>query len=101
MTTYTRLPAATLERCADALRVLAHADRLRIVEQLEQRRLTVGELAERIDLPPAAVSQHLNLMRAHGLLSVERRGRLAYYRATSPHALAVLRCIRRHAAPSP
>lgn len=85
-----------LDQCARSLKVLAHPLRLRMVELLLREHLSVGELAGRLDLPPAAVSQHLGQMLAQGLLSVERKGRLAYYRASNPHAVNVIRCIQRH-----
>ena len=84
------------ELAARCLRVLAHADRLRIVDLLSQRRMTVGELADELGRAPAAVSQHLNHMRAHRLLDAQRDGRAVYYRVTNPHATNVIRCIRRH-----
>jgi DNA-binding transcriptional ArsR family regulator len=88
------IPPKVLEHCADALRVLAHPVRLRIVELVEARRLTVGELVEELDQPQAVVSQHLARMKAVGLLTVEREGRLAYYRIANPACPAVLDCIR-------
>ncbi len=90
------IPELTLEHCARALRVLAHVDRLRIVEALDLAEHSVGELADALSLSQPAVSQHLTLMRAHGLLDCEKHGRLCYYRVTNPHALNVLRCIRKH-----
>lgn len=91
------IPAADLDAAARCLRVLAHPDRLRIVEQLDlHRRVRVGDLAVALDLAPNAVSQHLNQMRAHGLLEPRRDGREVYYRIANPHVLNVLRCIRRY-----
>ena len=87
---------AELEQAAEVLRVLAHPHRLRFVDLLLNRRLRVGELAEAAGLAPAAVSQHLNHMRAHGILAVERDGREAYYHVVSPHAHQLLACIREH-----
>lgn len=87
---------ADLEKAAEVLRVLAHPHRLRFVDLLLNRRLRVGELAEAAGLAPAAVSQHLNHMRAHGILAVERDGREAYYHVISPHARQLLACIREH-----
>ncbi len=85
-----------LEACAQVLRVLAHPHRLKIVELLMGRQLSVGELAEELELAPSAVSQHLNHMRAHGILGVERDGRTAYYRVENPSAENVIDCIRKH-----
>lgn len=97
MATASLIPRTELEGCAELLRALAHPDRLRFVERLLDARLTVGELAAEVGLSPAAVSQHLTLMRSRGLLSVERDGRSAYYRVSNPHARELIDCIRRHA----
>ena len=99
MSTKTRaagIPMETLERCAAAFRVLAHPHRLKIVELLADHDLTVGELAERLGLPQAACSQHLNLMRAHGLLAARRDGKTVYYEVANPSALKIIDCIRKH-----
>jgi DNA-binding transcriptional ArsR family regulator len=91
-----RIDPKVLEQCADSLRVLAHPARLRIVELLEAKRLSVGELAEALAKPQAVVSQHLARMRAVGLLAVERAGRSSYYRVANPACPALLACIREH-----
>lgn len=85
-----------LEQAASVLRVLAHPHRLKLVELLDADRHTVGELAERLGLAPHAVSQHLNQMRAHGILDSQRDGRSVHYRVISPHARTLLGCIRKH-----
>ncbi len=90
------IPAAVLEQAAGVLKVLAHPHRLRIVELLLAEQLSVGELADTLGLAAAAVSQHLNHMKAHGILGVERRGRIAYYHVTNPNACHVIECIQRH-----
>lgn len=88
---------AVLENAAAVLRVLAHPHRLKMVELLHARRLTVGELAERIGIAPHACSQHLNIMKAHGILKRARNGRSIYYEVDNPNALTMLDCIRKHA----
>lgn len=90
------IPMRALENIALALRVLAHPIRLRIVELLETSDLSVGELAEQLDVPQSACSQHLNLMRAHGLLSSRREGKTVYYQVAHPAARNILQCIRQH-----
>lgn len=88
------IPVETLEEVAPVFRVLSHRHRLRLVGLLLDERLSVGDLAERAGLAPAAVSQHLGLLRAHGVLEAEREGPSVYYRVVHPGAQAVLRCIR-------
>ncbi len=87
---------AVLDRMSAALKVLAHPHRLKAVELLCDHELSVGELAAQMSLPPAACSQHLNLMRAHGLLRASRRGRVVYYEVCNPSARNVIQCIRTH-----
>ncbi|QQE11966.1 winged helix-turn-helix transcriptional regulator [Planctomycetota bacterium] len=90
------LEMKVLEMAADVLKVLAHPYRLKIVELLTENRHSVGDLAERLDLAPNAVSQHLNQMKAHGILDVVRVGRTAYYHVTNPNASNVIKCIKQH-----
>jgi len=85
-----------LEMAAEALRILAHPVRLRIVDLLLSDWHSVGELAEALGLPHNAVSQHLSHMRAHRLLDVEREGRTAYYYVVHPQCQSLLDCIRKH-----
>lgn len=90
------IPMQVLEHAAATLRVLAHPHRLKITELLVTGRLSVGELADKLDLPAPAVSQHLNHMRAHRILACERQGRSAYYRVINPSATMLIECIRKH-----
>ncbi len=90
------LTDAMLEEAASTLRVLAHPHRLRLIDLLLAEEHSVGELAEATELAPNAVSQHLNHMKAHGLLDVRRHGRTAFYFIVNPHASHVIDCIRRH-----
>ena len=85
-----------LERMATMLRVLGHPHRLKIVELLMQRKLTVGQLATAIGIAPNACSQHLNRMRAHGLLRCSRDGKAVYYQVDNPNAANVIQCIRKY-----
>ena len=85
-----------LEQAADTLRVLGHPQRLRMVELLSEHALTVGELADRLGMAPHACSQHLSIMRAHGILRKTRNGRSIYYAVDHPSALTVIDCIRNH-----
>lgn len=90
------IPTSVLEHAAATMRVLAHPHRLRICELLEAGDMSVGSLAEELDLPPNAVSQHLAIMRAHGVLAPRRDGKTVYYQVVHPAAGWLLGCIRRH-----
>ena len=85
-----------LEQTARILRVLGHPHRLKAIELISNKALTVGEVAEKIGIAPNACSQHLNIMKAHGVLSCRRNGKAIYYEVEDPNALNVLSCIRKH-----
>jgi DNA-binding transcriptional ArsR family regulator len=93
---------AAFERAAEVFRVLAHPARLQIVERLDIRQpRTVGEIADELSIAHAACSQHLNLMRVHGLVERVRNGRESLYRVADPRAIVILNCIRAHAGDAP
>ena len=84
-----------LSRAAKKLRVLAHPDRLRIVETLRPRRLPVGELAVRLGLPQAVISKHLALLKNAGILASEADCNFRYYSLAGTNVLNVLNCIKK------
>ena len=68
----------------DALRALAHESRLgafRALVEAGPEGLAVGALRERLGLPPATLSAHLNVLRAAGLVTDLREGRSIRVRA--------------------
>jgi ArsR family transcriptional regulator len=67
-----------------ALAALAHASRLaafRALVQAGTTGLAVGELRDRLGLPPATLTAHLNVLRGAGLVDDEREGRVIRVRA--------------------
>ena len=68
----------------DALRALGQISRLAAFKALVEAGpggLAVGELRDRLDLPPATLSAHLNVLRRAGLVADERQGRVIRVRA--------------------
>jgi len=89
------LPVEFLEQVAETLKVLSHAQRLRIVELLHTRGAQpVHALQEALGLPQPLVSIHLNQMKRAGLLESERRQKEIWYRLFDPSTLTILDCIR-------
>ena len=67
-----------------ALSALSHDSRLAAFRQLVQAGpdgLSVGELRERLDLPPATLTAHLNVLRTAALVHDQREGRVIRVRA--------------------
>ena len=101
MTSDTLIDLDRLAVAAECLKTLAHPHRLRIVEMLLTDRYTVGELAERCDIPSSVASGHLRLMQRCGFLVPERDGRNVYYKVADPCLKKIMACLReRFAAPA-
>lgn len=88
------LPVELLGRMAQVLKLLAHPDRLRIIEILEAGAAPVHEVVDGLGLPQAATSQHLNQMKRVGLVASERRGKEVWYTIADPRSISILNCIR-------
>lgn len=65
----------------DALQLVAEPRRQEILRHVWRAELPVGELADRLDLSYAGVSQHLALLRDAGFVTVRRAGKQRFYRA--------------------
>jgi ArsR family transcriptional regulator, arsenate/arsenite/antimonite-responsive transcriptional repressor len=68
----------------DALGALAQESRLQVFRLLVQRGpsgLPAGEIAERLDIPPATLSFHLGQLGQAGLVVSKRNGRSIIYSA--------------------
>lgn len=76
-----------------ALAALSHETRLAAFRQLVQTGpdgLAVGELRQRLQLPAATLSAHLNILRQAGLVQDERQGRVIRLRADYQQMNALL-----------
>ena len=69
---------------SEVFKILAHPDRVRIIEELGAGEQDVNSLVERLGLTGPRVSQHLSLMRAHRVVEERREGRRHYYRLIQP-----------------
>jgi ArsR family transcriptional regulator len=66
------------------LNALSHESRLAAFRHLIRvgpAGMAVGELRERLDIPPATLTAHLNILRAAALVSDQREGRVIRVRA--------------------
>nr|WP_325297518.1 metalloregulator ArsR/SmtB family transcription factor [uncultured Dysosmobacter sp.] len=79
------------ERRAEMLKALAHPVRLRIVHGLLSGGCrNVRCMEERIGISQSCLSQHLQKLRAAGVVTAERCGNEVYYRAASKEAAALV-----------
>ena len=59
--------------------------------------LTVGEIAKSLpDISQSALSQHLSLLKAHGILSSTKSGQNVTYFIADPNISEIISVLRRH-----
>lgn len=69
---------------ADVFKMLAHPDRIRLIEELHKGETDVSSLAAKLELPATRVSQHLSLLKAHRLVGDRPEGRRHLYHLIQP-----------------
>ena len=74
------------EDMAHMFKVLSVVARVRIIDLLRRRSLCVNALSHILGVTPAAVSQHLRVLRDADLVVAEKRGYFVHYRI-NPAAL--------------
>jgi ArsR family transcriptional regulator len=81
---------------ANLFKGLAHPVRVRILEVLSGAvdAVAVGELLDDTGLEASHLSQHLSVLRRHGLVTSDRRGSAVYYRLAQPEVAELLRVAR-------
>ncbi|MFP4350301.1 MAG: ArsR/SmtB family transcription factor [Thermodesulfobacteriota bacterium] len=68
------------EKQARIFKVLSVGTRVRMIHLLKKRSLCVNALAKALDITPAAVSQHLRILRDAEIVTAEKRGYFVHYR---------------------
>ena len=64
----------------DILKVLANENRLLILCALAEQPLTVSEISSKVDgITQSAISQHLSILRAQGILDYQKHGQQVTY----------------------
>ncbi|MBN1957546.1 MAG: winged helix-turn-helix transcriptional regulator [Desulfuromonadales bacterium] len=69
-----------IEKAARAFKVLSVETRVRMIELLKRRSLCVNALAKILHITPAAVSQHLRVLRDADLVIADKQGYFVHYR---------------------
>jgi DNA-binding transcriptional ArsR family regulator len=68
-----------IEGQAEIHQILSNSSRLRILCALEQKEMSVGEIAEQIGATLQNTSQHLRLMKDKGVVESRREGQTIFY----------------------
>lgn len=67
--------AKSNDTCVPMLKALADETRWRIVRELLNEPLTVGEITERLEVSQYNVSKHLRILREAGIVEAEKDGK--------------------------
>jgi DNA-binding transcriptional ArsR family regulator len=81
------------KRASNFLKALAHESRLIILCILAEGEKSVSELEHELDLRQPTVSQQLARLRADGLVSTRRDGKIIYYSLASDEARTIIGAI--------
>ncbi len=68
------------DKIARIFKVLSVENRVKIMQLLKGKALCVNALAKLLDITPAAVSQHLRILRDSDIVTAEKRGYFGHYR---------------------
>ena len=91
-----QLEIDALNSAAECLRILAHPNRLQIVQMLlSGKKYSVNDIAEACGLAQPTTSDHLRLMQRCGFLASVRDGRTVYYEVAEPHLQDIMNCIQK------
>lgn len=64
---------------AKLLKALSNPKRLEIIQLIRDQKLSVAEIQRMLDLPQGNLSQHLQVLRAAGIVETKRKGKQIYY----------------------
>jgi len=78
--THLPMSMAMAEVIAERFRLLADTTRIRILDALRDRPLTVGALTDEIGTSQQNISKHLGLLHRAGIVAREKDGVLVHYR---------------------
>ena len=69
---------------------MSNANRLHILQLLISGEMTVGHIAETVELSNSSTSQHLAVLRAEDIVVARRESQIKYYSLKSPAVRALL-----------
>jgi ArsR family transcriptional regulator len=97
--TTTVMDPAVLRRAAGktvgASKVLANEDRLRLLGQLSDGEMSVGELEKALEIHQPTLSQQLGVLRTEGIVNMRREGKRIFYSIAHPDVMQVLKILDR------
>lgn len=79
---------------AELLKTMAHPERLMVLCQLSQGEHAVRELQEASRLSQSAFSQHMAVLKSHGLVSFRKESQQVFYALADERARQVIEALQ-------
>jgi DNA-binding transcriptional ArsR family regulator len=77
-------------RASTLMKSLSSETRLLLLCQMQEGEIAVSDLADRLDMNPASVSQQLSLLRRDGFVKTRRDGQTIYYSLAGKEAAQII-----------
>lgn len=85
------------KQIAELLKVLANENRLMIFCALMDQAMTVGEIAKCVpNITQSALSQHLTLLKAHGILDSQKSGQSVTYSIADHRVEEIIHVLKKY-----
>ncbi|MEE4166094.1 MAG: metalloregulator ArsR/SmtB family transcription factor [Desulfocapsaceae bacterium] len=83
-----------IEAIAKLLKSMSHPIRLKILCLLQEKEMSVGDIRDQVETTNANVSQHLNILRSHGIIDFRKDANFIYNRITDQRILELIQKMR-------
>ena len=89
------LTEAELEKVAGQFRILGEPMRLKILQAIHARPLTVGEIVTATGATQSNISKHLSLLASSGVITRHKDGQFVYYGMSNRLTMKVCELVHR------
>jgi DNA-binding transcriptional ArsR family regulator len=83
-----------IREASEAMQAMAHPLRLKILCLVGNQELSVLEIVEAVGTTQSNISQHLGVLRDHGILVSRKEGNKVFYRIEDPRILKMIALTR-------
>lgn len=77
---------------AEIFKALAHPTRLFIIHSVNEKKLSVKELTDIVEIDISTMSKHLDILKKHKIIIGEKEKNFIYYRLAMPCVLNFMAC---------
>lgn len=83
-----------IEHLSELLKSIAHPIRLKILCLLQEQEMSVGDLRNAVQTTSANVSQHLSILRSHGIIDFRKDANFIYNRIADTRMTELIKTMR-------